>query len=116
MITENELPLTKPENLYKEGDKLDLSSFENSIEFVRNFLRLDNSDLIACTVHMKEKKDRRFLVTDQMQFILIEPDVRRLGWGIVKFSDLMQVNNDELKSNEICFIICCSFKGRRSGK
>ena len=26
-----------------------------------------------------------------MQFILIEPDVRRSGWGIVKFSDLIQV-------------------------
>jgi protein CLEC16A len=38
------------------------------------------------------RKDRRFLVTDPMQFILIEPDVKRLGWGIVKFCDLMQVS------------------------
>lgn len=57
---------------------------------------------------MKEKKDRRFLVTDQMQFILIEPDVRRLGWGIVKFSDLMQVNNDESKSNRFFLIVFLS--------
>ncbi|CAF1014884.1 unnamed protein product [Adineta ricciae] len=82
VTSETELPLTKPENLVKENDKLDLN----------------NSDLIACTVHMKEKKDRRFLVTDPMQFILIEPDVKRLGWGIVKFCDLMQdveVANDK---------------------
>ncbi|CAF0966985.1 unnamed protein product [Adineta steineri] len=81
-ITDNELPLTKPENLVKQNDVLDLN----------------NSDLIACTVHLKEKKDRRFLVTDPMQFILIEPDVKRLGWGIVKFCDLMQdveVANDK---------------------
>ncbi|CAF1254051.1 unnamed protein product [Rotaria magnacalcarata] len=81
-VTEAEVPLTKAENLVKENDKLDLN----------------NSDLIACTVHIKEKKDRRFLVTDPMQFILIEPDVKRLGWGIVKFCDLMQdvkVANDK---------------------
>lgn len=27
-----------------------------------------------------------------MQFILIEPEVKKLGWGIVKFCDLMQVS------------------------
>lgn len=27
-----------------------------------------------------------------MQFILIEPDVKKVGWGIVKFCDLMQVS------------------------
>ncbi|CAF1141243.1 unnamed protein product [Didymodactylos carnosus] len=68
------LPLVRQETLVNENDALDLN----------------NSDLICCTVHMKEKKDRRFLVTNPMQFILIEPDVKRLGWGIVKFCDLMQ--------------------------
>jgi protein CLEC16A len=38
------------------------------------------------------RKDRRFLVIDQMQFILIEPDTKKVGWGIVKFCDLMQVS------------------------
>ncbi|CAF4914338.1 unnamed protein product [Rotaria magnacalcarata] len=38
-VTEAEVPLTKAENLVKENDKLDLN----------------NSDLIACTVHIKEK-------------------------------------------------------------
>ncbi|CAF4313869.1 unnamed protein product, partial [Adineta steineri] len=76
LVSETELPLTKPENLFKEDDKLDLS----------------NGDLIACTIHMKERKDRRFLVIDQMQFILIEPDIKKSNWGIVKFCDLMQVS------------------------
>ncbi|CAF1067720.1 unnamed protein product [Didymodactylos carnosus] len=74
LTTETLLPLVRQESLVKENDVLDLN----------------NSDLIACTVHMKDKKDRRFLVTDPLQFILIEPDIKRLGWGIVKFCDLMQ--------------------------
>lgn len=37
------------------------------------------------------RKDRRFLVIDPIQFILVEPEVKRIGWGIVKFSDLIQV-------------------------
>ncbi|CAF1039000.1 unnamed protein product [Adineta ricciae] len=73
-ISETELPLIKPENLFQENDRLDLN----------------NRDLIACTIHMKDKKDRRFLVIDQMQFILIEPDNKKVGWGIVKFCDQMQ--------------------------
>lgn len=88
LIQETELPLTKPENLFRENDKLDLN----------------NSDLIACTIHMKERRDRRFLVIDQMQFILIEPDVKKVGWGIVKFCDLMQdveVVNDKEDSRSL---------------
>ncbi|CAF0812788.1 unnamed protein product [Brachionus calyciflorus] len=50
----------------------------------------DSSDLIACTVNLKDKRDRRFLVIDPIQFILVEPEVKRIGWGIVKFSDLIQ--------------------------
>jgi protein CLEC16A len=74
--SEMQLPLTKQEALVKESDALDLNS----------------SDLIACTVnfHTKEKKERRFLVIDPIQFILVEPEVKRIGWGIVKFSDLIQ--------------------------
>ncbi|CAF1075865.1 unnamed protein product [Rotaria sordida] len=88
LITETELPLTKPENLFKPNDKLDLN----------------NSDLIACTVHLTDRKDRRFLVIDQMQFILIEPDIKKVGWGIVKFCDLMQdveVANDKEDSRSL---------------
>jgi protein CLEC16A len=35
-------------------------------------------------------------VIDQMQFILIEPDVKKVGWGIVKFCDLMQVSRSSI--------------------
>ncbi|UJR15268.1 hypothetical protein I4U23_002222 [Adineta vaga] len=86
--SETELPLTKPENLFQENDRLDLN----------------NRDLIACTIHMQDKKDRRFLVIDQMQFILIEPDIKKVGWGFVKFSDLMQdvdVLNDKEDSHSL---------------
>jgi hypothetical protein len=34
-------------------------------------------------------------VIDQVQFILVEPEVKRIGWGIVKFSDLIQVNSSK---------------------
>ncbi|CAM4774819.1 unnamed protein product [Rotaria magnacalcarata] len=87
-IAETELPLTKPENLLKLNDKIDFH----------------NCDLIACTVHMTERKDRRFLVIDQMQFILIEPDSTKISWGIVKFCALMQdveVANDKEDSRSL---------------
>jgi len=56
LIPEVDLPLTKPENLVKENDKLDLSKTKR-MKFLRkkNSVFKDNSDLIACTVHMKEK-------------------------------------------------------------
>lgn len=40
----------------------------------------------------------RFLVTDQFQLILVEPDNRKLGWAIVRFVGLLQVI---LKFNKI---------------
>lgn len=52
---------------------------------------LDNSDLIACTVIMKDgTKYRRFLVIDILQLILVEPDPRRLGWGVAKLVGFLQ--------------------------
>jgi len=52
----------------------------------------DNSDLIACTVASKDgSKIRRFLVMDVIQLILVEPDTRRLGWGVAKFVGFLQV-------------------------
>ena len=36
------------------------------------------------------KKQRRFLVIDILQLILVEPDSRKLGWGLVKFVGLLQ--------------------------
>lgn len=37
------------------------------------------------------KKERRFLVIDVTQMIMVEPDASRLGWGVVRFSGYLQV-------------------------
>lgn len=51
----------------------------------------DNSDLIACTVIAKDNvKQRRFLVIDSLQLILVEPDAKLLGWGVAKFVGFLQ--------------------------
>ncbi|XP_077979677.1 protein CLEC16A-like isoform X2 [Glandiceps talaboti] len=76
---ENRLPLTKQEELVKVADKLDLN----------------NRDLIACTVVHKDKvttpkKQRRFLVIDPLQLILVEPDTKKLGWGVASFVGPLQ--------------------------
>ena len=34
---------------------------------------------------------RRFMVIDTSQFILVEPDTSKLGWGVVKFVCHLQV-------------------------
>ncbi|XP_005104406.1 protein CLEC16A [Aplysia californica] len=73
---ETQLPLTKEEMCIKMEDVLDLN----------------NSDLIACTVVNREsrRQERRFLVIDPVQLILVEPDSKRLGWGVVKFVGYLQ--------------------------
>lgn len=58
---------------------------------IKLFGFLDNSDLIACTVMYKDgQKIRRFLVIDVMQLILVEPDTKRLGWGVAKLVGFLQ--------------------------
>ncbi|XP_069426064.1 protein CLEC16A isoform X16 [Ovis canadensis] len=72
---ETQLPLTREEDLIKTDDVLDLN----------------NSDLIACTVVTKDGGMlQRFLAVDIYQMSLVEPDVSRLGWGVVKFAGLLQ--------------------------
>ncbi|XP_044289261.1 protein CLEC16A isoform X4 [Varanus komodoensis] len=72
---ETQLPLTREEDLIKTDDVLDLN----------------NSDLIACTVITKDSGQvQRFLAVDVYQMSLVEPDVARLGWGVVKFAGLLQ--------------------------
>lgn len=65
----------------------------------------DNSDLIACTVVMRDgTKYRRFLVMDILQLILVEPDSKRLGWGVAKFVGFLQdveVNGDKEDSRSL---------------
>ncbi|XP_034045656.1 protein CLEC16A isoform X2 [Thalassophryne amazonica] len=72
---ETQLPLTRPEDLIKTDDVLDLN----------------NSDLIACMVVSKDGiQAQRFLAVDIYQMSLVEPETKRLGWGVVKFAGLLQ--------------------------
>ncbi|XP_051877088.1 protein CLEC16A isoform X3 [Pristis pectinata] len=72
---ETQLPLTREEDLIKTDDVLDLN----------------NSDLIACTVVTKDGNQvHRFLAVDVYQMSLVEPESKRLGWGVVKFAGLLQ--------------------------
>ncbi|XP_050503239.1 protein CLEC16A homolog isoform X2 [Diabrotica virgifera virgifera] len=75
---ESQLPLTNPQSCVQIDQALDLSITHNS-------------DLIACTVMYKDgTKMRRFLVIDILQLILVEPDTKRLGWGVAKLVGFLQ--------------------------
>ncbi|XP_031432973.1 protein CLEC16A [Clupea harengus] len=90
---ETQLPLTRPEDLIKTDDVLDLN----------------NSDLIACMVVSKGGiQAQRFLSVDVYQMSLVEPETKRLGWGVVKFAGLlqdMQVSGVEDDSRALNIII-----------
>ena len=43
-------------------------------------------------VTFSRRQERRFLVIDSVQMILVEPDTKRLGWGVVRFVGFLQVN------------------------
>lgn len=61
----------------------------------------DNSDLIACMVVSKEGgQAQRFLAVDVYQMSLVEPETKRLGWGVVKFAGLLQV------CEKFCVLVC----------
>ncbi|XP_055303259.1 protein CLEC16A homolog [Sitodiplosis mosellana] len=75
---------------YEEETVLPLTNFSACIN-VDNILDLNNSDLIACTVLLKDgTKYRRFLVIEALQLVLVEPDSKRLGWGIAKLVGFLQ--------------------------
>ncbi|MBN3321357.1 CL16A protein, partial [Atractosteus spatula] len=90
---ETQLPLTRQEDLIKTDDVLDLN----------------NSDLIACMVVTKDGAQvQRFLAVDVYQMSLVEPETKRLGWGVVKFAGLlqdMQVSGVEDDSRALSIII-----------
>uniref|UniRef100_A0A8C4ZF64 C-type lectin domain containing 16A n=1 Tax=Gadus morhua TaxID=8049 RepID=A0A8C4ZF64_GADMO len=90
---ETQLPLTRPEDLIKTDDVLDLN----------------NSDLIACMVVSKDGgQAQRFLAVDVYQMSLVEPETKRLGWGVVKFAGLlqdMQVSGVEDDSRALSVVI-----------
>uniref|UniRef100_A0A182JKP4 FPL domain-containing protein n=1 Tax=Anopheles atroparvus TaxID=41427 RepID=A0A182JKP4_ANOAO len=89
------------------GEKETLLPLTNLGQCVQidNALDLNNSDLIACTVVMRDgTKYRRFLVMDILQLILVEPDSKRLGWGVAKFVGFLQdveVNGDKEDSRSL---------------
>uniref|UniRef100_A0A182MCL7 Uncharacterized protein n=1 Tax=Anopheles culicifacies TaxID=139723 RepID=A0A182MCL7_9DIPT len=89
------------------GEKETLLPLTNLGQCVQidNALDLNNSDLIACTVVMRDgTKYRRFLVMDILQLILVEPDSTRLGWGVAKFVGFLQdveVNGDKEDSRSL---------------
>lgn len=116
---ETELPLKVGNNVAVEvGDCINLSEFRGSLRICDTFkcrlniwwgchndtyleiaspqffhdIRSDNSDLLSCVVVLnKNERLSRFLVTDRLQLILVEPDSRKAGWAIVRFVGLLQV-------------------------
>ncbi|XP_062581005.1 protein CLEC16A-like isoform X2 [Saccostrea cucullata] len=86
LVRDLSLTLLKEEEL-----QLPLNRDQASVK-TNDILDLNNSDLIACTVVMRDtrKQERRFLVIDKLQMILVEPDTRRLGWGVVRFVGYLQ--------------------------
>lgn len=90
------LPLSNQINCYQVDNVLDLSKRDFWMSkpwgrIIQIQFHLDNSDLIACTVLSKDgTKYRRFLVIESLQLILVEPDSKRLGWGIAKLVGFLQ--------------------------
>ncbi|XGW17603.1 hypothetical protein V3C99_002305 [Haemonchus contortus] len=84
---ETELPLQVGNNSAVEvGDCINLSGFGDPRD-----VYMDNSDLLSCVVVLnKNERLSRFLVTDRLQLILVEPDTRKAGWAIVRFVGLLQ--------------------------
>lgn len=50
-----------------------------------------SSECVIIVMCFFDRQQRRFLVIDEAQFILVEPDTTKLGWGVVKFVARLQV-------------------------
>ena len=46
-------------------------------------------------------------MVDLYQLVLVEPDSRKLGWGVVKFSGLLQVNVLLTSCSTLEKLTCC---------
>merc|ERR1739848_735713 len=73
-----------------------MGSLDSCIQ-VQDVLDLNNSDLLAVTVTPSATaskstggRQRRFLVVDVYQIVLVEPDATRLGWGVATFVGFLQ--------------------------
>ena len=74
-------------------------------------LYLDNSDLLSCNVVTeRNEKSARFLVTDQFQLILVEPDSKKLGWAVVRFVGLLQVRRSFVVHSRYWLHVCRTHK------
>jgi protein CLEC16A len=71
---EKELPLTDPRNSALEGDIVDLN----------------NCDLVLCSVTTGERSTSRFMVVTENEFLLVDPDKSKIGWGVVHFISFLQ--------------------------
>lgn len=71
---EKELPLTNPSNSACVGDIVDLN----------------NCDLVSCTVTAGDKCSSHFMVVTETEFLLVDPDRTKLGWGVVHFIAFLQ--------------------------
>ncbi|THD23083.1 hypothetical protein D915_006021 [Fasciola hepatica] len=69
-----DVPDPKVTLVHKAGDKLDLSS----------------EALIGCTVESKGSHEKRFLVNYSQQLVLVEPDSKQIGWGVITFIGSLQ--------------------------
>ena len=69
-----------------------LCTNSRGLNSIRTYFSLtDNSDLLAVTVVNRDGgKQRRFLVVDVYQIVLVEPDATRLGWGVATFVGFLQ--------------------------
>ena len=79
-LAETQLPLTDPDACVQVCEKLQYLATMSSITLLKvgDVLDLNNSDLLAVTVVTKDGgKQRRFLVVDVLQIILVEPDAHR---------------------------------------
>jgi protein CLEC16A len=74
VLDAHELPLMNPSDCVKVNDCIDLSK----------------SDMLACTVFRSGTRTQRYLVTDALQLILVEPDARKLGWGVAQYVAALQ--------------------------
>ncbi|KAF1760202.1 hypothetical protein GCK72_008448 [Caenorhabditis remanei] len=106
-------------DLTGEGDtELPVRVFNSEQEpvAVGDCINLHNSDLLSCTVvpqqlcSIGKPGDRlaRFLVTDRLQLILVEPDSRKAGWAIVRFVGLLQdttINGDSADSKVLHVVV-----------
>lgn len=61
-----------------------------------------------CSLGKPGDRLARFLVTDRLQLILVEPDSRKAGWAIVRFVGLLQdttINGDSTDSKVLHVVV-----------